>query len=39
MSYIKVIGNDIQVFGEVKPDEDAINENIINRRLSNLFKS
>lgn len=24
MSYIKVIGNDIQVFGEVKPDEDAI---------------
>ena len=24
MSYIKVIGNDVQVFGEVKPDEDAI---------------
>ena len=24
MSYIKVIGDTIQVFGEVKPDEDAI---------------
>ena len=24
MSYIKLIGNDVQVFGEVKPDEDAI---------------
>ena len=25
MSYIKLIGDTIQVFGEVKPDEDAIN--------------
>lgn len=24
MSYIKVIGNDVQVFGEVKPDDNAI---------------
>jgi len=24
MSYIKVIGDTVQVFGEVKPDEDAI---------------
>ena len=30
MSYIKLIGDTIQVFGEVKPDEDAIYENIIN---------